>query len=257
MGVFYEAIPDSMIPWIRAQKMFWVSTAPLSAQGHVNVSPKGDDKYFGVLDNRTFWYADLTGSGNETISHLYENGRITVMFHAFEGPPRIVRLYGTGSVLESGTAEFDAFVADNKIDKLFGLRSIIRVDIHQAGSSCGFSVPFYEFKEFRPTLNEHFERKAAKFKAGNEKESMPRYWAFKNAWSVDNIPGMKVGLKTGSEEGIAPMKKMVGQPPPKSYQGVAGRGFTFFQLIFAMLFSASLSAVLILFAEELLPKLLL
>ncbi|KAK8016121.1 hypothetical protein PG993_014310, partial [Apiospora rasikravindrae] len=252
MGVFYEAIPDSMIPWLRAQKMFWVATAPLSARGHVNVSPKGGD-CFGIPDNGSFWYHDLTGSGNETISHLYENGRVTVMFHAFEGPPRIVRLYGTGSVLENGTAEYDAFVADNKIETTFGSRSIIRVDVHQASSSCGFSVPFYDFKEFRPTLNEHFERKAVKFNAGNEKESMPRYWAFKNAWSIDNIPGMKAGLKAGSEEGIAPIKKMVGMSPPKGYQGAVGQGYTLSQLIFAMLFSASISVVLILFADGLLP----
>lgn len=80
-----------------------------------------------------------------------------------------------------------------------------------------------------------------------------RYWAFKNAWSVDNIPGMKAGLKTGSEEGIAPMKKMVGLPPPQGHQGVAGQRFTFIQLIFAMLLGASTSAVLILFAGYVLP----
>ncbi|KAK7962567.1 uncharacterized protein PG986_003392 [Apiospora aurea] len=253
MGAFYEAIPDSMIPWLRAQKMFWIATAPLSARGHVNVSPKGGD-CFGIPDNRSFWYHDLTGSGNETISHLYENGRVTVMFHAFEGPPRIVRLYGTGSVLESGTAAYDAFVADNKIETCFGSRSIIRVDVHQASSSCGFSVPFYEFKEFRPTLHEHFERKAGKFNAGNEKESMPRYWALKNAWSVDNIPGMKAGLKAGSEESIAPIKKMVGISPPEGYQGAVGQGFTLSQLIFAMLFSASFSVVIVLFADGLSPR---
>ncbi|KAK7985248.1 hypothetical protein PG996_005510 [Apiospora saccharicola] len=252
MGVFYEAIPDSMISWIRAQKMFWVATAPLSARGHVNVSPKGGE-CFGVPDKHTFWYHDLTGSGNETISHLYENGRVTVMFHAFEGPPRIVRLYGTGSVLESGTPQFDAFVADHKIETVFGTRSIIRVDVHQAGSSCGFSVPFYDFKEFRPTLLEHFERKGEKYAAGNEKESMPRYWAFKNAWSIDNIPGMKIGLKTAAEESIAPMKKWKGLSPPKDFQEASAQGFTLVQLIFAMLFSASVSAILVLFADELLP----
>lgn len=97
MGAFYETIPISMIQWILEQKIFWVATAPLSAAGHVNVSPKGG-QYFGVIDERTFWYMDLTGSGNETISHLLEpgNGRITVLFNAFEGPPRILRLWGHG-----------------------------------------------------------------------------------------------------------------------------------------------------------------
>lgn len=97
MGAFYETIPESMIDWILKQKMFWVATAPLSASGHVNVSPKGGE-YFGVLDNRTFWYMELTGSGSETVAHLHEpgNGRITIMLNAFDGPPRIVRLWGKG-----------------------------------------------------------------------------------------------------------------------------------------------------------------
>lgn len=97
MGVFYETIPESMIGWILKQKMFWVATAPLSASGHVNVSPKGGE-YFGVIDRRTFWYMELTGSGSETLAHLHEpgNGRITIMLSAFDGPPKIVRLWGKG-----------------------------------------------------------------------------------------------------------------------------------------------------------------
>lgn len=101
MGAFYETIPESLIKWILEQKMFWVATAPLAGSGHVNVSPKGGE-YFGIVDNKTFWYMELTGSGSETLAHLYErgNGRITVMFNAFDGPPRIVRLWGKG-VLDS------------------------------------------------------------------------------------------------------------------------------------------------------------
>lgn len=97
MGAFYETIPESQIAWIMKQKMFCVATAPLSGSGHVNVSPKGGE-YFGVLDPKTFWYMELTGSGSETIAHLHEpgNGRITVMFNAFDGPPRIIRLWGKG-----------------------------------------------------------------------------------------------------------------------------------------------------------------
>lgn len=97
MGAFFETIPPSLIEWIRQQKVFWVATAPLSGAGHVNVSPKGGE-YFGVIDEKTFWYMDLTGSGNETISHLLEpgNGRITIQLNAFEGPPKIVRLFGHG-----------------------------------------------------------------------------------------------------------------------------------------------------------------
>jgi hypothetical protein len=107
MGVFYETIPKSLIPWILEQKLFWVATAPLSASGHVNVSPKGG-QYFGVIDERTFWYMDLTGSGNETISHLHEPGnkRITILFNAFEGPPRIIRLWGNGEDAFCWTMDF-------------------------------------------------------------------------------------------------------------------------------------------------------
>ena len=97
MAIFYESIPESLVEWILAQKVFWVATAPLSGNGHVNVSPKGGE-YFGVVDERTFWYQELSGSGIETVSHLHEprNGRITVMFNAFEGGPKIIRLWGKG-----------------------------------------------------------------------------------------------------------------------------------------------------------------
>lgn len=175
MGAFYETIPESLIPWIVAQKMFCVATAPLSGRGHVNISPKGG-AYFGVLDPQTFWYLDLTGSGSETIAHLYEpgNGRITIMLNAFEGPPRILRLWGNGRVLENGSPAFNDFVKKHDVRLLPGARAIVLVDIHQVGTSCGFSVPCYEFKEYRTTLNEYFEKKDVKYKKGNEKESMPR-----------------------------------------------------------------------------------
>lgn len=99
MGQFFETIPPKMIGRLLEQKIFWVATAPLSANGHVNLSPKGG-QYFGVLDEKTFWYMDLSGSGNETISHIHEpgNGRITILFNAFEGPPGIIRLWGKGQL---------------------------------------------------------------------------------------------------------------------------------------------------------------
>ncbi|CAJ2504451.1 Uu.00g118450.m01.CDS01 [Anthostomella pinea] len=220
MGAFFETIPDSLIKWILAQKVFWVSTAPLSANGHVNVSPKGGEggQFFGIPDTRTFWYQDLTGSGNETISHLVEpsNGRITVLFNAFQGPARIMRLWGKGRVLENGTQEFADMVERENITCIPGTRSIIVVDIHQVGTSCGFSVPFYDFKEYRTTLNEFFEKKEKKFLEGNEKESMDRYWALKNAWSMDGLPGMQRGLVAGKKYSVEPLKKMVGPLAPKN-----------------------------------------
>ncbi|KAI2462918.1 hypothetical protein F4781DRAFT_437966 [Annulohypoxylon bovei var. microspora] len=217
MGAFFETIPTSLIKWILDQKVFWVSTAPLSGKGHVNVSPKGGQA-FGVPDNKTFWYLDMTGSGNETISHLLEpgNGRATILFNAFEGPPRILRLWGKGRVLENGTPEFDDIVQRENIELIPGIRSIIVVDVHQVGTSCGYSVPMYDFKEFRTTLNDYFKRKEDKFLAGNEKESIDRYWALKNAWSMDGLPGMPRGLKAGRLYAIKPAKKMVGPLAPKN-----------------------------------------
>lgn len=175
MGAFYETIPASLHTWILKQKVFWVATAPLSSSGHINISPKGGP-YFGLVDSKTFWYIDLSGSGVESISHLYEpgNGRITVQFNAFEGAPQIVRLWGKGEVLEFGTKRFEGFVESNKIDAIAGTRAIILVHIHQVGSSCGFSVPFYDFKAFRPTLNEYFEKRVASDTAGNWKDGIER-----------------------------------------------------------------------------------
>ena len=175
MGQFFEIIPEYLMAWILDQKMFWVATAPLSGSGHVNVSPKGG-LYFGLLNHKTFWYMDLTGSGNETISHLYEpgNGRITVMFSAFDGSPRIVRLFGHGTVLERGTQPFQAFVKKHDVQTIPSSRSIVIVDVHQAASSCGYSVPYYEFKNFRSTLNEFFSKKADRFQQGKLDESIER-----------------------------------------------------------------------------------
>jgi hypothetical protein len=175
MGAFFEAIPASVIQWLLKQKMFWVATAPLSGAGHVNVSPKGGP-HFGIIDDKTFWYLDLTGSGSETISHIYEpgNGRVTILFNAFEGPPRIVRLWGKGRILERGSRAFQDFVLARDVKVLVGTRSIIIVDIHQVGTSCGFSVPYYDFKEFRETLNEYHARREEKFQKGDEKESIER-----------------------------------------------------------------------------------
>lgn len=134
MGAFFETIPESSIAWIYRQHCFFVATASLSASGHVNLSPKGG-KYFGVIGNNTFWYHDLSGSGSETIAHLHEpsNGRITIMFAAFDGQPKILRLWGNGRVLENGTKKFESFVKEHKVEMMPGTRSIIIVDIHQVG----------------------------------------------------------------------------------------------------------------------------
>ncbi|KAK3352456.1 hypothetical protein B0T25DRAFT_186091 [Lasiosphaeria hispida] len=250
MGQFYETIPESLIKWIQEQKMFWVSTAPLSGSGHVNVSPKGG-LYFGVLGDATFWYMDLTGSGNETISHLYEpgNGRITVMFTAFEGPPRIVRLFGRGRVLENGTSAFSDFVEKQNVKTIPGSRSIILVDVHQVGSSCGYSVPYYDFKTFRTTLNDVFAKRVEKLEENEATETMEKYWAYKNAWSMDGLPGLEVGRKMGEKQKIAPMGKMVGRVA--SQNCTVENRFGAQHLILVVLATALLTATLILQGPQL------
>lgn len=207
-------------------------------------APKGGP-YFGVPSARQFWYMDLTGSGSETISHLHEphNGRITIMFNAFDGPPRIVRLWGYGTVLEFDSPEFTSYIATHDIKTIPGTRSIVVVDIHQVGSSCGFSVPYYDFKEHRPILNNFMAQKEKKFLAGKKEESMDHYWAFKNAYSMDGLPGMKRGLVAAKQYSVAPIKKMVGSLAPKnskvytSASALQGglHGFGILHLVFMML----------------------
>ncbi|KAF2771876.1 hypothetical protein EJ03DRAFT_260919, partial [Teratosphaeria nubilosa] len=221
MGVFYETIPESLRQWILSQHVFWVATAPLSPAGHVNVSPKGGPpgEIFGLVDEKTFWYLDMSGSGNETISHLLEprNGRITIQFNAFVGPPKIVRLWGHGRILENRSKAFADFTKLHSIKVLPGTRTIIIVDAHQVGSSCGFSVPYYDFKDYRPILDDFFATKERRYQEGKEEDRLDRYWAFKNAYSIDGLPGMPSGLVTGQKEKIEPLKKFVGAPAKPKY----------------------------------------
>ena len=251
MGVYYETIPNSLIPWIQKQHMLLVGTAPLAGDGHINISPKGGADFFGVLSPTQFWYMDLTGSGVETHAHLHEqdNGRICVIFMAFEGPHQIVRIWGTGHPLENGSPEYDAFIAEHKVKTIPGSRSIIIVDVHQCGTSCGFSVPYYDFVSHRPILNEHFEKKQAKFQAGDEKESMDYYWAWKSARSVDGMPGMKRGVQYADEHAVQPLKKWKGAYAPggpkawgaRSGQQGSDRGLVFLVLLLGIIIGGVLS----------------
>jgi len=179
MGSVLEEITPELQEWIAAQRMFFVATAPLASDGHVNASPKGGDA-FRVLGPRRVAYLDLTGSGAETIAHLRENGRIVVMFCAFTGPPRIVRLHGRGEVVREGHAEFDALCA------LFppnpGSRSVIRIEVDRIGSSCGFSVPEYAFERNRDTLDV--------WAAKQGPDGVTAYQARKNIRSLDGLPAL-------------------------------------------------------------------
>jgi hypothetical protein len=179
MGKVYDAIDDRTADFIRAQRVFFVATAPLAADGHVNLSPKGLDT-FAVLDAHTVAYLDLTGSGVETIAHLRENGRITICFAAFEGPPKIVRLYGRGSVLLPEHPDFDALAG--RFAPHQGVRSVIRVAVERVADSCGYAVPEYAFVRERQQLAQWAERKGP--------EGVRTYRAEKNRASIDGLPAL-------------------------------------------------------------------
>jgi hypothetical protein len=177
MGKTYDAITPELRAFIDRQRIFFVATAPLDGAGHVNVSPKGLDT-FRVLDERRIAYLDLTGSGNETSAHLEENGRITVMFCAFEGPPRILRLYGRGRTVLPGASEWEALAAG--FPALPGIRQIVMVGIERVATSCGFGVPLYGFTGNRSQMAEWAERKGP--------DGLRDYRRQKNAVSIDGLP---------------------------------------------------------------------
>jgi hypothetical protein len=179
VGKVFAGLDDDVRGFIARQHVFFVATAPLAADGHVNLSPKGLDT-FRVLGPTTVAYLDLTGSGVETIAHLRENGRVTVMFCAFEGRPRILRLYGRGRAVESGDAEWATVSAH--FPQLPGVRSVVVVDVERIADSCGYAVPRYEYVGDRPQLLDWAEKKGD--------DGLRKYQAQKNRTSLDGLPGL-------------------------------------------------------------------
>jgi hypothetical protein len=179
MGKIYAAIDDKLQNWLAAQKVFFVATAPLSPNGHINCSPK-DGASFHILDERTVAYLDFTGSGVETIAHLKENQRIVLMFCAMEGPPKIVRLHGRGEPIEPGHSAFESL--RTIFPATSGLRSFIRIRLTRISDSCGFGVPLYEFRGHRSQLKEWAERKG--------EPGLAVYRQEKNSCSIDGLPGV-------------------------------------------------------------------
>jgi len=176
MSNTYEKLDDRLIDFIRRQKLFFVATAPLAAEGSINVSPKGYDS-LAVIDTSTVAYLDLGGSGIETHAHLRENGRITLMFCAFEGPANILRLYGRGETLA-----FDdpGFAEKMKLFPAFArARGIVTVHITD---SCGWGVPFFDFKSERDQLRRWVDNRS-------DDEWTERRYAT-NAKSIDGLPGL-------------------------------------------------------------------
>jgi hypothetical protein len=181
MGRVLDAISDELATFIARQHVFFVATAP-SAGGHVNLSPKGLDT-FAVLDANTVAYLDLTGSGVETIAHLRDNGRITIMFCAFDGKPNIVRLYGRGEALAIGEPEADALLP--RFGTYPGVRSVIRVHVDRVSTSCGYGVPLLAYEGERDQLTTWADRRGP--------DGLVEYREEKNAVSIDGLPGLAGG----------------------------------------------------------------
>jgi hypothetical protein len=178
----HASIDDRLRAFILDQPMFFVATAPRDPAGHVNVSPKGMRGTFAVLDGRRVAYLDYFGSGVETIAHLRDDGRITLMFCAFAGPPNIVRLYGTGTVLLPESDGYDAVIGHFAGAERHGSRAVIVVDIDRISDSCGYAVPVMEYVGDRDLLlQSHSRRDAAAF---------AEYRLTRNAASIDGLPGL-------------------------------------------------------------------
>jgi Pyridoxamine 5'-phosphate oxidase len=187
MAKVFDGIDDKLAAWIAKQALFFVSTAPLAADGLVNLSPKGTRGTFRVVDEHTFAYLDLTGSGVETIAHLRENGRICVMFCAFDGGPRIVRLHGTGRVTFASDPDFASTVApfgEAAETRRPQARAVITVDVARISDSCGYAVPRMELVEERDILDSWAETRGP--------EKLAVYRATRNVESLDGLPGVVV-----------------------------------------------------------------
>jgi hypothetical protein len=179
MSTTYERLDENLIGFIRRQKLFFVATAPLGAEGSVNLSPKGYDS-LAIIDPNTVAYVDLGGSGIETHAHVRENGRITLMFCAFEGPANIVRLYGRG---ESVAFDEAGFAEKMKLFPTFErARGVVTVRITRVTDSCGWGVPLFDYRGERDQLRRWVDARP------HEAWAERRYAA--NALSIDGLPGL-------------------------------------------------------------------
>ena len=193
VGKIYDAIDERLEKWIAAQPMFFVGSAPLDADGHVNVSPKGPIDTLRVLDPTTVAYLDLIGSGAETIAHIRENSRIVIMLCAFEGPPRILRLHGRGEVVVAADERFA------ELTELCGFavpptpesrRAIVLVEVERVADSCGYGVPLMKHEGRRP----HAEAWAAKKVRVGGVQALLDYQREKNSTSIDGLPAVDLPL---------------------------------------------------------------
>ncbi len=197
MGKVYERINQHQREWIGRRELFFVGTAPLAGDGRVNVSPKGPIGTFRVLDDHTVAYLDMVGSGAETVAHLRENGRIVVMFCAFDGPPRILRLHGRGEVVPAGDPRFEElcaradFEAPHEVEA--ARRAVIVVEVDRIADSCGYGVPLMGYEGERVHAEKWAEKKV---RSGGE-AAIVEYMVEKNAASIDGLPAFDPGERVG------------------------------------------------------------
>ena len=191
MGREYDEIDERMTKWVADQPLFFVGTAPLDADGHVNVSPKGPIGSLRVIGPTTVAYLDLVGSGAETIAHLRENGRIVVMLCAFDGPPKIVRFHGTGTVLTPGDAGYAEILEQADFDEPAvpeSRRAIVKVEVSRIADSCGYGVPLMAYEGER----DHAKLWAQKKLRVGGTEALADYQRKKNAESLDGLPAVEI-----------------------------------------------------------------
>jgi hypothetical protein len=185
-----DSIDDRLAAWIDRQSMFFVATAPLGIDGHVNVSPKGPMSTFAVLGPRQVAYLDFFGSGAETVAHLRENSRIVVMFCAFEGPPQIIRLHGRARPVWPHEPQFDELLERGSLAGLSAIeearRAIVLIDVARVSRSCGYGVPLMQHVGER----EHFDLSKAKRLRTMGSERMREYMTTRNAVSLDGLPAV-------------------------------------------------------------------
>jgi predicted pyridoxine 5'-phosphate oxidase superfamily flavin-nucleotide-binding protein len=191
MGKIFDRIDEHQRDWIARQALFFVGTAPLAGDGHVNVSPKGPIGSLRVVDDHTVAYLDTVGSGAETIAHLRENGRVVVMLCAFEGPPRILRLHGRGEVVMPDDPRFAELLVSFDFDGPAtpeARRSIVMVDVTRIADLCGYGVPLMSYEGER----EHTDLWAQKRLRVGGPEALTDYQRKKNSSSLDGLPAVDV-----------------------------------------------------------------
>ncbi|GGK79123.1 pyridoxamine 5'-phosphate oxidase [Sphaerisporangium melleum] len=201
MGKVHDVLDDRLREFISQQPVYFVATAPEHG-GHVNMSPKGHSDTFAVLDDTTVAYLDLGGSGVETIAHIRENGRVTIMFTAFSGPPNILRLYGRGRVVTAGDPDFPGLL--QRFGPHPAVRAVIVVECDRIADSCGYGVPLMSHEKDRTLLAEWAERRS--------EQQRIDYRAKKNRQSIDGLPGLTIE-ETTLEAGAADAPDLAPEEP--------------------------------------------